>query len=191
MNPKVDFFFDKATTWQPEYRALRKIVLASGLSEELKWGKPCYTVEGNNVALIHGFKEYCALLLMKGALMKDPNALLIQQTENVQSARQLRFVSEADIVSKKALIQAYLAEAIALEKAGAKVIFKKELAPLPEELQDAFKKTPALKKAFAALTPGRQRGYVLYFGSAKQAKTRVARILKSASAIMAGKGIDE
>jgi uncharacterized protein YdeI (YjbR/CyaY-like superfamily) len=191
MNPSVDFFFVKAKTWAAEYACLREIVLASELHEELKWGKPCYTLDGQNVVLIHGFKDYCALLFLKGALLKDAHGILVQQTEHVQAARQIRFTNVKDIIAQKPILKAYVTEAIALEKAGAKVAFKKALAPFPEELQDKFNTSPALKKAFDALTPGRQRGYILYFGAAKQAKTRTARVEKEGLRILAGLGLDD
>jgi uncharacterized protein YdeI (YjbR/CyaY-like superfamily) len=191
MNPDVDFFFTKAKAWRAEYIELRKLILSCGLTEELKWGKPCYTLDGQNVVLIHGFKDYCALLFMKGALMTDAHGILIQQTEHVQSARQIRFTNVEDIAAQKPILKAYVTEAIALEKAGAKVEFKKALAPFPAEMQDIFNKSPALKKAFEALTPGRQRGYILYFSAAKQAKTRATRVGKEAPRILAGLGLDD
>ncbi len=178
------------STWQAELAALRALVLASGLTEECKWGVPCYTSEKNNIVLIHAFKDYCALLFFKGALLKDAKRILIQQTENVQSARQLRFTDVREIVALKSTIKAYLQEAIAVEKAGLKVI-KKETAEfaIPEEFQAKLDTSPALKTAFEALTPGRQRGYLLHFGSAKQAKTREARIEKCTPQILNGKGL--
>jgi uncharacterized protein YdeI (YjbR/CyaY-like superfamily) len=191
MNSSVDFFFVKAKAWRKEYGVLRALILDCGLEEELKWGKPCYTLGGQNVVLIHGFKDYCALLFLKGALLKDKSGILIQQTEHVQSARQIRFTNVKDITAQKPILKAFVTEAIALEKAGAKVEFKKTLAPFPEELQDKFNKSPALKNAFDALTPGRQRGYILYFSAAKQAKTRAARVEKETTRILAGLGLDD
>jgi uncharacterized protein YdeI (YjbR/CyaY-like superfamily) len=191
-NPKVDWFFNKATKWQEEYNSLRAIVLACGLTEELKWGCPCYTFEDNNVLLIHGFKDYCAVLFMKGALLKDPKRILIQQTQNVQAARQIRFTSLDEIINLKSALIPYIKEATKIEKAGLKVPMKtvKEFK-MPEEFQNALKENRALKKAFESLTPGRQRGYLLYFSSAKQAKTREARIEKCYSNILDGKGLED
>jgi uncharacterized protein YdeI (YjbR/CyaY-like superfamily) len=191
-NPKVDFFFSKAKQWRDEFEKLRGIILACGLTEELKWGKPCYALEGSNVVLIHGFKEYCAILFMKGALLKDPKGILIQQTENVQAARQIRFTNLREIEKLESSLKAYVREAIEVEKSGVEVEYKKTSEfKMPEEFQIKLDKTPALKKAFSALTPGRQRGYLLYFGSAKQAKTREARIEKYVPQIMKGKGLDD
>lgn len=191
-NPKVDWYFTKNKNWQEEIEALRAITLGSGLEEELKWGCPCYTLEGSNIVLIHVFKEYCALLFFKGALLKDPNGVLIQQTVNVQAARQMRFTSLEEIVKRKAIIKAYIKEAIKVERSGEKVPMKKtqEFA-MPEEFKTQLDKNAALKKAFHALTPGRQRGYLLHFSSAKQAKTREARIEKCMPQIMNGKGLDD
>jgi uncharacterized protein YdeI (YjbR/CyaY-like superfamily) len=191
-NPKVDWFFNKATPWQEEYKVLRNIVLSCGLVEELKWGHPCYTHEGNNVVLIHGFKEYCALLFHKGALLKDQKKILIQQTENVQSARQIRFKHIDEITYKETGLKNYIKEAIKVEAAGTKVEFKKVSEfKMPMEFKRELDATPSLKKAFESLTPGRQRGYLLYFSSAKQAKTREARIKKYIPQIMRGKGLDD
>ena len=192
MNPKVDFFFVKASKWQEAYEELRTIVLDCGLTEELKWGCPCYTLEKKNIVLIHGFKEYCALLFMKGALLKDPKGILIQQTENVQAARQIRFTSAQQIVKMKSTLKAYVKEAIKAEESGLEVKLKKtkEFA-MPEELKSKLDKSPALKRAFAALTPGRQRGYLLYFSSAKQSATREARVEKYAPQILKGKGLED
>jgi len=192
MNPKVDFFFEKESAWQKEYEKLRKIVLDCGLDEELKWGQPCYTFEGKNVVLIHGFKEYCALLFMKGALLEDPNGILIQQTENVQSARQIRFTGVKEIVKLAAAIKAYIYQAIEVERAGLKVKMKQptEFA-MAEEFAQKLKKMPTLKKAFEALTPGRQRAYLLHFSTPKQSKTREARIEKAIPQIMDGKGLND
>src|SRR3954469_10548292 len=192
MNPKVDFFFSKATQWQEEFEQLRTIVLDCGLTEELRWGKPCYTFQEKNIVLIHGFKEYCALLFMKGALLKDPKGILIQQTENVQAARQIRFTDEREIAKLKATIKAYVNEAIEAEKAGLKVNFKKTSEfKMPEEFEKQLKESRALKTAFDGLTPGRQRGYLLYFSAAKQSKTREARIEKCREQILKGKGLDD
>jgi uncharacterized protein YdeI (YjbR/CyaY-like superfamily) len=191
MISSVDFFFNKESKWQKEYAQLRSILLACGLSEELKWGKPCYTFEGNNVVLIHGFKEYCALLFHKGALLKDTHGILVQQTENVQSARQIRFTHLKEIVKIKATLKAYVYEAIEIERAGLKVKMKKTTEfPMPLEFKEALKDRE-LKAAFEALTPGRQRGYLLYFFQAKQSKTRIARIEKSIPDIFDGKGYNE
>lgn len=192
MNPKVDFYFTKEKKWQKEIEQLRTIVLDCNLSETLKWGSPCYTYEDGNVVLIHTFKEYCALLFFKGALLKDPKEILIQQSENVQAARQMRFTSAPEITKLKASIKAYIKEAIAAEKAGLKVELKKtsEYA-IPDEFKQVLKEDAALKKAFNALTPGRQRAYLLFFASAKQAKTREARIEKSIDDIMNGKGLND
>src|SRR6476660_7732549 len=179
MNPKVDWFFDKATKWQKEYEKLRKIILDCGLNEELKWGCPCYTFENRNVVLIHGFKEYCALLFFKGALLSDANNILIQQTENVQSERQIRFINLKEIEKMEKILKAYTYEAIEVEKAGLQVKLKKTSdCKMPEEFQIKLNKNKALKKAFDALTPGRQRAYLFYFSQPKQSKTREARIEK-------------
>jgi len=191
-NPKVDFFFLKESTWQKSYQALRAIAVGSGLTEELKWGKPCYTLQGKNVFLIHGFKAYCALLFHKGALLKDAKNILIQQTENVQAGRQLRFTSVSEVFSQEDLIKAYIHEAIQIEKEGKEVTLKKTSEfEVPEELEQKFQEDPSFKKAFFDLTPGRQRGYLLYFGDAKQSKTRTARIEKFTPHIFNGKGHQE
>ena len=191
-NPKVDRFFEEATKWQKEYEQLRTIVLSCGLTEELKWGCPCYTFNNSNVVLIHGFKDYCALLFFKGALMADANGILVQQTENVQSARQVRFTGLNEIVKNKKILKAYVYEAIEVEKAGLKVPLKKTADfKMPEELQSQLKKNPALKAAFEALTPGRQRAYIFYFSQAKQSKTREARVEKYIPQILDGKGLDD
>ncbi len=188
----ADFFFEKESKWQDAYRKLRSIILDCGLDEALKWGKPCYTWQGNNVVLIHGFKEYCALLFMKGALLKDEAGILIQQTDNVQSARQIRFTDAKEITKLKATIRAYIHEAIAVEKAGLKVDMKKSTDLVyPEEFQKQLDKSARLRKAFEALTPGRQRGYHLFFTAAKQAKTREARVEKAIPLILAGKGLED
>ena len=192
MNPKVDWFFAKDTQWQKEYEKLRKIILDCGLIEELKWGCPCYTFENTNIVLIHGFKEYCALLFFKGALLNDPNDLLIQQTKNVQSARQIRFTNAREIVKMEKILRAYVYEAIEVERAGLKVKLKKTSEfKIPEEFQKRLDKSTALKKAFDALTPGRQRAYIFYFSQAKQSKTREARVEKYLKQILNGKGIDD
>lgn len=192
MNPDVNWFFERKTKWQDEYNALRDILLESELSEELKWGCPCYTLDGKNVALIHGFKEYCALLFHKGALLKDKNKLLIQQTKNVQSARQMRFTSLGEIEKGKKTIIAYIKEAIEVEKSGLKVKLKKTTEyEIPEKFRTALKEIPGLKKAFEALTPGRQRGYLLFFSAARQDRTREDRVEKSIRKILDGKGLSD
>jgi uncharacterized protein YdeI (YjbR/CyaY-like superfamily) len=192
MNPNVDWYFDKATAWQKEYRQLRKIVFDCGLTEGLKWGCPCYTFENRNIVLIHGFKEYCALLFFKGALLADTENILIQQTSNVQSARQIRFTDVKQIVKLGATLKSYIYEAIAVEKAGLKVKLKKtEEFPVPEEFQKRLDEDETLKAAFEALTPGRQRGYLFYFSQPKQAKTRVSRIEKSVQPILEGRGLND
>ena len=192
MNPKVDWFFAKDTQWQEAFQLLREIALDSALTEELKWGHPCYTLKGKNVFLMHGFKAYCALLFHKGALLKDPKKILVQQTANVQAARQIRFTSVKEIKQLTPMVKAFIREAIALEKAGKKVDLKDTSEfVMPAEFQKALKEMPELKKAFHALTPGRQRGYLLHFGDAKQSKTRVARIEKNVDRILAGKGLDD
>lgn len=191
-NPKVDWYFTKEKPWAKEFSKLREIALASGLTEELKWGHPCYTLDGKNVVLMHGFKEYCALLFNKGALIEDDAGLLVQQTANVQSARQLRFTGLSAITKAKRTIATYIARAIAVEKSGAKVQRKTtEQFDVPPELAAAFKASRPLATAFQALTPGRQRGYLLHIGSAKQSATRVARIRKHEKRILAGKGLDD
>ncbi|HCT30037.1 MAG TPA: hypothetical protein DIW31_04760 [Bacteroidales bacterium] len=192
MNPKVDWFFTKATKWQGEYEELRALALDCGLTEELKWGCPCYTFQNSNIVLIHGFKDYCALLFMKGALLKDTEGILVQQTENVQASRQIRFTRTQDIVKNEFILKAYIREAIEVEKAGLRVMLKKTTEyNMPEELKNALKDIPELKTAFEALTPGRQRGYLLYFSSTKQSKTRKARIEKCFQKILNGKGLDD
>lgn len=192
MNHKVDFFFDKVEKWQNEYEKLRTIVLDCGLTEELKWGCPCYTFENRNIVLIHGFKEYCALLFFKGALLNDPNNILIQQTQNVQSARQIRFTNVKEIVQMEKILKAYIYEAIEVERAGLNVKLKKTSDfKIPEELQNKLDKKPALKKAFNALTPGRQRAYIFYFSQPKLSKTREARVEKYIPQILGGKGLND
>lgn len=192
MNPKVDFYFNKDQKWQKEIEQLRAIVLDCGLKEELKWGCPCYLYNDSNIVLIHVFKDYCALLFFKGALLKDPKGILVQQTANVQAARQLRFTSLQVVAKQQRTIKAYIYEACEVEESGAKVPMKKTKEfEMPEEFQKKLDKSAALKKSFHALTPGRQRGYLLYFSQAKQAKTREARIEKYMPQIMAGKGLDD
>src|SRR5882757_11208902 len=192
MNPKVDFYFSKANKWQEEIRRLRTIVLSCGLTEELKWGCPCYTFQKTNIVLIHVFKEYCALLFFKGALLHDAKGILVQQTKNVQVARQIRFTSVREIVQMKSILKAYIFEAIEVEKSGLNPTLKRTAEyGIPEEFQKKLDKTPALKSAFKALTPGRQRGYILYFSAAKQSKTRASRIEKSMKQILNGKGLND
>ncbi|SFG87674.1 Uncharacterized conserved protein YdeI, YjbR/CyaY-like superfamily, DUF1801 family [Priestia megaterium] len=192
MNPKVDEFLTKAKKWKEEYETLRKIVLDCELTEDYKWMNPCYTFEKKNIVLIHGFKEYCALLFPKGALLQDSHSILIQQTENVQGARQIRFTNVQEIVEKEAVLKAYIYEAIEVEKAGLKVKVKKpEELIIPEELQHKFDEIPALKDAFTTLTPGRQRAYILYFSAAKQSKTRESRVKKCIPNILNGKGLND
>jgi len=191
-NPKVDFFFSKAEKWRKEFEQLRRIILDCELAEELKWGKPCYSFQQSNIVLIHGFKEYCALLFMKGVLLRDPKGILIRQTENVQVARQIRFTHVREIVEMESILKAYIQEAIEVEKAGLKVNLKTTGEfKVPEEFQNKLDASAALKTAFAALTPGRQRGYLLYFAAAKQSKTREARIEKYQPQILKGKGLDD
>jgi uncharacterized protein YdeI (YjbR/CyaY-like superfamily) len=192
MNPSVSKAHSKEKRWSAEYAALRQLCLASGLNEGLKWGQACYDLDGSNVVLIHGFKEYCALLFMKGALLKDPEGILVQQTKNVQSARQIRFASLAEINKQKAAVKAYINEAIALEKTGAKVK-KKSVAQfdVPEEFQKRLDDDAKLAEAFHALTPGRQKGYLLYFAGAKQSATRSARVEKHAPRILKGLSLDD
>jgi uncharacterized protein YdeI (YjbR/CyaY-like superfamily) len=192
MNPRVSQAHRGEKRWNTEYAALRQLCLASGLNEELKWGQACYDLEGSNVVLIHGFRDYCALLFVKGALLKDPKGILIQQTKNVQAGRQIRFTSLADVNRRKAAVKAYLEEAIALEKSGARVK-KKSVAQydVPEEFQQRLNDDVELAKAFHALTPGRQKGYLLYFAAAKQSATRTARVEKHAPRILKGLGLDD
>jgi len=191
-NPKTDFFFNKESKWKAEYEKLRAIILDTNLAEELKWGCPCYTYQDTNVVLIHGFKEYCALLFMKGALINDTNGILIQQTENVQSARQIRFTNLEEIVELEPVVKSYILKAIAIEKAGLKVELKKtEEYKVPEEFQSKLDEDPNLKRAFEVLTPGRQRAYLFNFSKPKLAKTRIATIEKYIPQILDGKGIDD
>lgn len=191
-NSRVDAFLKKEVRWHEEFTLLRSIVQECNLTEDLKWGQPCYTLDGKNIVLIHGFKEYCALLIFKGVLLKDPKGLLIQQTENVQSGRQIRFTTSKEIVKLKTVLKSYIKEAMEIEKSGMKVEHKKSADfPIPEELTAKFTTTPALRKAFNSLTPGRQRAYLLFFAGAKQSKTRQARIDKSVPQILAGKGLND
>ncbi|MBG1232187.1 YdeI/OmpD-associated family protein [Aestuariivirga litoralis] len=190
MDPKVDARIAGDKKWSAELARLQKLCLASGLNEVLKWGQPCYTLEGRNVVLIHGFKEYFALLFFKGALMKDPNGILIQQTENVQSARQIRFTNMGEVAQLERALNAYIQDAIEIEKSGAKVEMKRTVEfNMPAEFKAAMNKKPALRKAFEALTPGRQRAYLIHFSSAKQSKTREDRVAKAATMIMKGRGL--
>ena len=192
MNPKVDFYFSKNNNWQKELEQLRAIVLDCGLNEDLKWGCPCYTFQDTNIVLIHVFKEYCALLFFKGALLSDANGILIQQTKNVQSARQVRFSNVREIVKMKSMLKAYIYEAIEVEKAGLKVELKKTTEySIPEEFQKKLHKSATLKKAFYALTPGRQRAYLLYFSAPIQSKTREQRVEKYSKHILKGKGLND
>ena len=192
MNPRVTEVHSKEKRWRAEYGALRRLCLASGLSEELEWGQACYDLDGGNVVLIHGFKDYCALLFMKGALLEDPEGILIQQTRNVQAARQIRFASLADINRQKAAVRVYIEAAIAVEKSGARVKMKSVgHFAVPEEFQKRLDDDPELADAFHALTPGRQKGYLLHFAGAKQAATRTARVAKHAPRILKGLGLDD
>jgi uncharacterized protein YdeI (YjbR/CyaY-like superfamily) len=192
MNPLVSKVHAKEKRWAAEYAVLRQFCLASGLNEELKWGQACYDLNGSNVVLIHGFKDYCALLFMKGALLKDPEGILIQQTKNVQAARQMRFASLADINKHKAAVKAYIKEAIAIEKSGAKVKMRGVAQfTVPAEFQKRLDDDPKLAEAFHALTPGRQKGYLLHFAEAKQSATRAARVDKHAPRILKGLGRDD
>jgi uncharacterized protein YdeI (YjbR/CyaY-like superfamily) len=192
MNPKVDFFFTKAQKWQKEFEKLRTIILDCGLTEELKWGVPCYMSGKSNIVVIHGFKEYCAILFFKGTLLKDTNRILIQQTENVQVARQVRFTDVREIVKMERILKAYIYEAVEVEKAGLKATLKKTTEfSIPEEFLTKLNKKPALKTAFKALTPGRQRAYLLYFSAPKQSKTREARVEKYMQQILNGKGLND
>jgi uncharacterized protein YdeI (YjbR/CyaY-like superfamily) len=190
-NPKVDAYLKKTKKWQGEFERLRRIILLCPLIEELKWGKPCYTFQGRNVVIIQGFKESCALLFAKGSLLKDPKRILEKPGENTQAARRIRFTSVREIVKMETTLKAYLREAIEVEKAGLEVDFKKNPEPIPEELQNKLDEIPALKAAFAALTPGRQRGYILYFSAAKQSKTRESRVEKCMQPILKGKGLND
>lgn len=192
MNPKVDFYFAKAKSWQAELEKMRKIVLGCGLNEDLKWGSPCYTFEQRNIVLIHVFKEYCAILFFKGALLQDTDGILIQQSVNVQSARQVRFTNLKELTKLAPVLKAYIYQAIEVEKAGLKVDLKKVSEfPMPEEFQSKLNTDRALKKAFEVLTPGRQRAYLLYFAAAKQAITRDSRVKKYIPQILLGKGLND
>jgi len=192
MNPKVDWYFEKNEKWQKEIRKLRTIILDCGLTEELKWGCPCYTYESSNVVLIHVFKEYCAVLFFKGALLADPDGILVQQTENVQAARQVRFTNIKEVKERERILKTYIYEAIEVERAGLQVKLKKTKDfKIPEEFQTKLDKMPSLKKAFDALTPGRQRGYIFHFSQPKLSKTREARVEKYLKQILSGKGLDD
>ena len=192
MNPKVDFYFAKSAVWHDELLALRQLVLDCGLQEELKWGVPCYVFQQKNIALLHVFKTYCAILFFKGALLKDSNNILVQQTENVQAARQARFTNIQEIIQLAPFLKAYIYEAIEVEKAGLKVEMKKSTDLIyPDEFKAKIKANPIFKNAFEALTPGRQRAYILYFSAAKQAKTRDDRIEKCIPNILNGKGLSD
>lgn len=191
-NPRVDGYLRRTKQWQEEFAKLRAIVLGCGLIEDMKWGQPCYTFENRNVVLMHGFKDYCALLFFKGALLKDPEGILIKQTANVQAARQIRFTNVRQITKQKPILKAYINEATEVEKAGRKVDFKKTKDfAIVEEFQKRLDDMPALKTAFDALTPGRQRAYLLYFSSPKQSRTRESRVAKSIQQILNGKGMDD
>jgi uncharacterized protein YdeI (YjbR/CyaY-like superfamily) len=192
MNPEVDWFFSKESAWQKEYGKLRTIALECGLTEKLKWGCPCYTFQDANVVLIHGFKEYCAFLFFKGALLNDPHGILIQQTKNVQSARQVRFTDAREIGKMAGMLKAYIYEAIEVEKAGLKVKLKETSEyKIPDEFQKQLDKTSGLKMAFSALTPGRQRAYLFYFSQPKLSKTRESRVEKNTQRILNGKGLND
>jgi len=192
MNPKVDWYFEKNEKWQKEIRKLRTIIIDCGLTEELKWGCPCYTYESSNVVLIHVFKEYCAVLFFKGALLADPDGILVQQTENVQAARQVRFTNIKEVKERERILKTYIYEAIEVERAGLQVKLKKTKDfKIPEEFQTKLDKMPSLKKAFDALTPGRQRGYIFHFSQPKLSKTREARVEKYLKQILNGKGLDD
>ena len=191
MNPKADAYLRKAKQWQQEFKQLRRIILDCELTEELKWGKPCYSLQDSNIVIIQGFKEFCALLFCKGALLKDPKGILKKPGESTQAARRIPFTHVGEIVKMAPLLKAYLHEAIEAEKAGLKVNFKKNPEPIPEELQKKLNESPSLKTAFDALTPGRQRGYILYFAAAKQSKTRESRVEKCRRQILNGKGLND
>jgi uncharacterized protein YdeI (YjbR/CyaY-like superfamily) len=192
MNSKADWYFNKPEKWQEEIKELRRIILDTQLTEEVKWGCPCYTFEGHNIALIHVFKDYCAVLFFKGALLKDPQKVLIRQTENVQAARQVRFTSVKEVKKRAAIRKAYIFEAVQVEEKGLKVPKKKTKDfPVPEEFQNKLDKSPELKRAFEQLTPGRQRAYLYHFGQAKLSNTRTARIEKAVPRILEGKGLDD
>ncbi len=190
-NPKLDAYFDKLKQWKEEFRLLREIVLDCGLVEDFKWMHPCYTYEGKNIVLIHGFKEHCALLFHKGALLKDPHGILVRQTKNVQLARQIRFTGVEQIKKLRPVLKSYIEEAIEVEKAGLKWDPPEKAEPVPEELKKKFEEVPGLKAAFEKLTPGRQRAYLLHFSSAKKSETRLARIEKYIPHILSGKGMND
>jgi uncharacterized protein YdeI (YjbR/CyaY-like superfamily) len=192
MSPKVDAFLNREDKWKAEFEKLRQIILGCGLDEDLKWGQPCYSLDGRNIVLMHGFKEYCAVLFMKGALLRDPKGVLIQQTPNVQAARQIRFTSVKDVAKLEKTLKVYVHEAIEVERAGLKVPMKKTAEfDVPAELESKLASSAPLRKAFARLTPGRQRGYIHYFSQAKQSKTREARIDKCVPRILDGLGLDD
>jgi uncharacterized protein YdeI (YjbR/CyaY-like superfamily) len=191
-NPKVDEFLSNESKWREEFKGLRKIVLECGLEEDLKWGVPCYTLNNKNIVLIHGFKEYCAILFIKGALLHDTNGVLVQQTQNVQAGRQIRFKNAQEVAKMESIIKAYILEAIEIEKSGLEINFKKSIDNnMPEELSRKMDENPDLKTAFEALTPGRQRAYILYFSEPKQEKTRESRIEKYIQHILSGKGLND
>jgi uncharacterized protein YdeI (YjbR/CyaY-like superfamily) len=191
MNPKVDSYLSKAKNWRDEVEKLRMIILDCGLAEELKWGKPCYTFQETNIVIIQGFKETCALLFCKGALLKDANGILKKPGENTQAARRIPFTNVREIVEMEPILKAYIHEAIGVEEAGLEVNFKKNPEPVPEELQNRLDEIPALKAAFDALTPGRQRAYILYFSAPKQSQTRASRVEKYRRQILKGKGLND
>jgi uncharacterized protein YdeI (YjbR/CyaY-like superfamily) len=191
MNPKVDVYLSKAEKWQEETEKLRRIILDCGLTEELKWGKPCYTFHGKNIVIIQGFNPYCALLFFKGALLKDRKGILVKTGENTQVGRQIRFTSVREIVKIEPVLKACIYEAIEVEKAGLKVNIERNPKPIPEEFQNKLDETPALKTAFEALTPGRQRAYIFYFSAPKQSKTRESRVEKYRHQILKGKGLND
>jgi uncharacterized protein YdeI (YjbR/CyaY-like superfamily) len=190
-NPKVDAYLSKAKKWREEFEVLRTIALGCQLAEELKWGKPCYTFQKSNIVIIQGFKEFCALLFAKGALLKDPNGILDKPGANTQAARRIPFTNVREIIKMKPVLKAYIQEAIEAEKAGLKVDFKRNPEPIPEELQNKLDEMPELKTAFDALTPGRQRAYILYFSAPKQSKTRDSRVEKCTRQILNGKGLND
>jgi uncharacterized protein YdeI (YjbR/CyaY-like superfamily) len=191
LNPQVDRYLSKAKQWREETEKLRKLCLEGGLTEELKWGKPCYMFRGANVAIIQGFKESCALMFFKGALMKDSKKIMEKPGESSQAAQRIKFTSVADVQKMEATLKAYIREALAVEKAGLQVEYKKNPEPVPEELQKKLREEPAFKSAFQALTPGRQRAYLLYFNGAKQSKTRESRVEKCVPQILKGKGLND
>jgi uncharacterized protein YdeI (YjbR/CyaY-like superfamily) len=191
MNPKVDAYLKETQVWREESRELRRIALGCGLTEELKWGKPCYTFRESNVVIIQGFKEYCALMFCKGALLKDAKGVLNRIGEHTQGARQIRFTNAREIVAMKPIVKAYISEAIEAERAGLKVEYKRNPEPVPGELQYKLDHYPAMKAAFGALTPGRQRAYILFFSAAKQSKTREARVDKCMGRILSGRGLND